>query len=276
MGIVDVLVNRVLESGKAFTGSFVQSIPNILVAILILVLGVLVGKALRKTVSRLLYKLGMARATKVTGFDSTLKRLGYSGNTVDLLADLVKFFVYVFTLALAADALNIQILVSFFQTLYIFLPRIMGFVVVLVAGLIFSDVIATFFERLVTVDAEKTNKNLLDFGRFVSSVSKLFLILLIIIISLYVLGITIIVLEITYAVALIGFVALFVFGAKEAFGNYMSGVFMQKSLEDKRVEVDGVSGIVKKVGRFHTVVESNGKKISIPNSKFMEKNVKEE
>lgn len=129
----------------------VNFVPNLVVAIVILVLGWLIGALLGRAVWQVFRSLKIDDALRRAGVDSFLRRGGMQLDSGAFIGGLVKWFVIVVFLVAAFDVLGLSQVNTFLQTVVLaYLPRvIVAALVLLVAGVI-GDVV----ERLVVAAAK--------------------------------------------------------------------------------------------------------------------------
>ncbi|MDO8424183.1 MAG: hypothetical protein Q7S54_01050 [bacterium] len=144
--------------GEVLTLSFqnlwvgvVNFVPNLVVAIVILVLGWLIGALLGRAIAQVFRSLKIDEALRRAGFESFVRRGGINLDSGAFIGGLVKWFVIVIFLVAAFDVLGLSQVNLFLQEVVLaYLPRvIVAALVLLVAGVI-GDVI----ERVVVTGAK--------------------------------------------------------------------------------------------------------------------------
>ncbi len=119
--------------------SFAYSLPNAASAILILIIGWVLGRLVGKTVSTLLKRSGVDRLLKKTVLGKSFNKLGIKPlRFFDLL---IRWFIYLIALFAAIDILQIQTLSSFMKDVIEYLPHFIVGVAILIFGFIFVDFI---------------------------------------------------------------------------------------------------------------------------------------
>ena len=144
--------------GEVLTLSFqnlwvgvVNFVPNLVIALVILILGWLVGALLGRAIAQVFRSLKVDEALRHAGFESVVRRGGMNLDSGAFIGGLVKWFVIVIFLVAAFDVLGLSQVNLFLQEVVLaYLPRvIVGALVILVAGVI-GDVI----ERVVVTAAK--------------------------------------------------------------------------------------------------------------------------
>ena len=115
-------------------------LPNVLVAIIIFVLGWLVGSALGRIVSQVVHSLKIDQALKNTGLDAAVERAGFMLDTGAFLGMLVKWFFVVVFLVAALDVLHLTQVNMFLQTVVLsYLPQVIVAVLILLVGAVLAQ-----------------------------------------------------------------------------------------------------------------------------------------
>jgi hypothetical protein len=120
--------------------SVIAFIPNLVAAIIILVIGWIIGRILGKVISGVLDKIGVDDALLKT---SVGKAIEQSGTSVVKFFDLiVRWFIYLIAIVAAANVLQLEFLTTLFQSIVVYLPHIAMFLIILIAGFILVDYFA--------------------------------------------------------------------------------------------------------------------------------------
>ena len=131
--------------GQVLTLSFqnlwvgvVNFVPNLVIALVILVLGWLVGALLGRAVGQVFKSLKIDEALRRAGFESFMRRGGLDLDSGAFVGGLVKWFVIVIFLVAALDVLGLSQVNLFLQDVVLgYLPRvIVAALILLVAGVI--------------------------------------------------------------------------------------------------------------------------------------------
>lgn len=141
----------VLQS--AFTDlwlTVVQYLPSILVAVVIFVLGLVVGAILYRVVVQIVKVLRIDDALKAAGLESAARDAGFNLDIGRFLGTLVKWFTIIVFLVAALDVLGLNRVTIFLQqVVLLYLPQ----VIVAVLILILAAVVAEVAKSLVSASA---------------------------------------------------------------------------------------------------------------------------
>jgi small-conductance mechanosensitive channel len=129
----------------------VAFIPNLVVAIVIFIVGWLVGVGLGRVVAQIVNSLRVDQALKSTGLDHLLSRAGFELSSGKFLGFLVKWFFIIVFLVAALDVLGLTTVNLFISDVVLgYLPQ----VIVAALILLVAAVVAEAAERVVTGSAK--------------------------------------------------------------------------------------------------------------------------
>lgn len=129
----------------------VAFIPNLVVAIVIFIVGWLVGVGLGRVVAQIINSLRVDHALRATGLEQLLSRAGFELNTGKFLGFLVKWFFIIVFLVAALDVLKLATVNLFISEVVLgYLPQ----VIVAVLILLVAAVVAEAVERVVVGSAK--------------------------------------------------------------------------------------------------------------------------
>ncbi len=143
--------------GEVLTLSFqnlwlgiVNFVPNLVIAIIILILGWLLGALFGRAIWQVFRSLKVDEALRRAGFETFLKRGGLNLDSGAFIGGLVKWFIIVVFLVAAFDVLGLTQVNLFLQQVVIaYLPRVLVAALVLLIGGVLGDVV----ERVVVTAA---------------------------------------------------------------------------------------------------------------------------
>src|SRR5215210_5298570 len=124
---------------------FLSYIPQIIGAIIILIVGYIIGKVLQALVTRILEGVGFEDWMERGGVKQFFDRAGTSETPSSILGRLVFWFIFIIAITMAANALGIQQISSFLNQLIAYIPSI--FVAVLI--LFLATLLANFVSGIV-------------------------------------------------------------------------------------------------------------------------------
>lgn len=126
-------------------------VPDLIVAIIIFIVGWLVGTGLSRVVAQVIDSLRIDQALKPTGIERVLSRAGFQLSSGKFLGFLVKWFFIVVFLVASLDVLNLSTVNLFIKDVVLgYLPM----VIVAVLVLLVAAVVAEAAERVITGSAK--------------------------------------------------------------------------------------------------------------------------
>ncbi|HUQ30025.1 MAG TPA: hypothetical protein VM103_00685 [Candidatus Paceibacterota bacterium] len=124
----------------------VQFIPNLVVALIIFVVGWLIGAGLGRVVAQIVNSLRIDQALRAAGVERFFERAGFTLSSGKFLGMLVEWFFIVVFLVAALDVLHLTAVTAFLSTVVLgYLPQ----VIVAVLILLVAAVVAGAAERMV-------------------------------------------------------------------------------------------------------------------------------
>ena len=125
-------------------------LPGIIGAIIILLIGWIVGRLLGKAVRIILDKISQIHVIEDTGFAGSFKRAGI---TVGYLGDIaVRIIVYLIAILAAVDVLHMEYMSALMTSIVDYIPHVVAFVIILVVGLLLVDYFIDFLTSYYTSD----------------------------------------------------------------------------------------------------------------------------
>ena len=118
----------------------VAFIPNVIVAIVIFLLGWLVGAALGRVVAQVIKSLKVDMALKSTGLSDAVERAGFKLDTGAFLGALVKWFFIVVFLVASLDVLGLTQVNLFLQSVVLsYLPQVIVAVLIIIVAAVIAE-----------------------------------------------------------------------------------------------------------------------------------------
>src|ERR671911_2402619 len=112
--------------------TFLSYMPQLIGALIILIIGYIVAKVLQAVVGRVLQAVGFDRWMERGGIKQFFDRAETNQTPVSILGQLVFWFVFIIALTMAADALGIPQVSVILGQLIAFIPSIIAAVVILI------------------------------------------------------------------------------------------------------------------------------------------------
>lgn len=146
-------------------GGFLAFLPNLLGALVILIVGLVIAAGLGKIVEKLVDALKIDRLLAQLGLDKILDRADIRLHSGSFLGALVQWFFAIVTLLAVSDVLGLAAFSDFLQQVLLYVPNIAIAVLIMLAGV----VVAAFASRLVRASVLAAR---LHSARFLGALTK--------------------------------------------------------------------------------------------------------
>ena len=141
-------------------------VPNLVIAILIILIGWLIGVLIERVVSQVVTSIKLDEGLKKAGLGELLGKGGISLHSGNFIGILIKWFVIVIFLVAALDILQLQQVTIFLQEVVLgYIPQVIIAVLILLAATVIGDVM----QRIVTASAKTAG---VSSANFLGSITK--------------------------------------------------------------------------------------------------------
>jgi len=240
-------------------------LPNLLYAVIIVLIGVLVARLLQSVVNRFINNLH--RLIPGKKWQTGLKQIRpeHSGR---LMGKIVYWTVIVFFLTAATEVLGLPIITSWLSGLGLYLPNILIAVVVVFLGIIggrlLRDIITT-----------ATGTVALIYGNVLGRLAQYGIILITVMIAVEQVGINVGILtgviDIILAAILFGAALAFGLGARTSVSNILASYYVQhRYREGQTLKIGDIQGRIIQITSTAVIIETTDGQVSVPAKKFSE------
>jgi hypothetical protein len=122
--------------------TFLEYIPQLIGAIVILIVGYIVARILQAVVSRLLQAIGFDRWMERGGIKQFFDRAQTNQTPATVIGTLVFWFVFIIAITMAADALGIRQVSAVLAQLIAYIPSIIAAILILVLAALLANFLA--------------------------------------------------------------------------------------------------------------------------------------
>lgn len=256
---------------KAYTGfitiwhKIVTFLPDLIVAILFLLVGWFISSMIKSFLNKFLIKIGFNTFLDKLGLDSLLKKMEVNVTGSQVVASIVStFFLLIFLLA-ALDILGLTVLSGLIDTLVLFVPKLLASLAVLLCGFFVAQIVFNG----VKIAAKNTG---VDYGRSVAEVCRGIIIVITVSLSITQLDIDVSLLNniMTVVIASVGLAAAISLGigTKSMAQEIVAGVYLREMYQvGDAIEVKDIKGTLASIGSVASKVMGEGELITtIPNT----------
>jgi small-conductance mechanosensitive channel len=245
---------------------FFAFLPRLFGAVIVLVIGLFVGRAVGALVTRLLRMVGFDRIADRAEIDDFLRNAGVQMDPARMVGELAKWFVFLIFFQVAASALGVPELTAVLNQIVGFIPRVVVALVILLVGALAANFLAGLVRGSLGT-ARVGNANLL------ATVVRWGVVAFAVVAALSQLQIAPEIVN-TLWTALIGGLGLgmalaFGLGAREAAGSVATGQMIKGDIQPgMEIGTDGAQGTVEHVGALFTTVRTAGGQVKVPNAEL--------
>lgn len=245
-----------------------EFLPNLISAILILLMGWLVAKGIALITRRILLALHLDQAIDRRGVSGMFREMGISQSLSTLISQILYWTILLLFLLPALNTLQLSSISQVVGQFVSYLPNLF------VGGLIFfvGLAIARFLAGSMTNAARKAE---LEYASAVGTIVQYFLTLIVIILALAQIGVQTSILTNIFIVLIVSLglaLALALgLGSRAVVANILAGAFAREHFPPGReVEVQGFRGRVVGIGSVSTTIETEDRQITLPNTLLVE------
>ena len=241
----------------------VTFMPDLIVALLFLLVGWVIANIIKGLLNKSLIKIGFNTFLDKLGLEALLKKMDLKVQGSQVVASLISFFIFLILAAL--DIVGLDMLSGLIDTLVLFLPKLLAALAVLLCG---------FFAAQIVYNAVKiTSKNTgVDYGRSVAEVCRGIIIIITVSLSITQLDVDVWLLNsiISVIIASVGLAAAISLGigTKSMAQEIVAGVYLRDMYQTgDNIEVQEVKGALVSIGSVATkVIGENETIITVPNT----------
>lgn len=247
-------------------------IPNLIGALVVVIVGFVVARLLDALLSKLLAKLGLDRLTQGTGLNKMMARVGVKVPMSTLIGKIIYWFVLLVFLVSALESLGLERISATLDTLALYVPKVFAAALVLVAGLL----LAQLLNSVVSGAAEGVG---IDYANALGRVAQGLVIIISISVAIGQLEIKAELLNYVIAIVLLSVgiaVALAIgFGCRGIAAQIVAGIYVRELYElGQLISVDGIEGTIEEMGTVKTIIQTaQGELVYFANWVLLEQHV---
>ena len=129
---------------------FINFLPNLIGALIILIVGWIVGMILNMLVDRLFRIIGLQTLFEKAKVEDILKKADVKQDATALLASVIKWIVYLVAFIAAANVLQMPSVASFFNQILNYIPQVIAAGAILLIGLILANFLSIVVKSSLT------------------------------------------------------------------------------------------------------------------------------
>jgi len=256
-------------SATALFSKLAGLLPNLIGALLLLILGWLVAKLCRRLALKILKWTGFEGAMERSRINETIKTAGITTSIGNVIAVVVFWTIFLVFVVSASEVLGLSVVLSTLNRLILYIPNIIASIAIIVLTLF----LARFVKDLIAVGLAQVN---LIYARPLARTVELLIIIFGLIVAMTQLGFDIGILMANITLFIGGFIGIVVLslglGAKTVVENLLAGYYVRQLFkQDQEVILAGGKGKIKQIHRLGIVMETDEGEIMVPNHKIIKK-----
>lgn len=245
---------------RQLADSFVELLPSLLSAILLLIVGWLVARLLRALTLRSARTLN--RGAQAVGLGGVARSASLEGSTTRVLASIVYWLVILFFLTAATRVLGLSVFAGWLDQLVAYLPNILSGALIIFAGGILASIARDATTAALPALSEQQR---LLVGRVVQGLTLVILL----VVGLDQIGIDITVIITVLGVAVAAFLGglslAFSLGARSFVSNVIGAHYLDRDLDPgQRIRIQGMEGTILEVTAVAVVLETAEGRLTVP------------
>lgn len=148
-------IQILLESSQQFLNEIARAVPQIIGALLILLIGWLIAKLVKRIFVKLLKLVKLNWLTEKIGIEKFFKEGGLKITAVDLIGSLIYWIIMLIVIMAAMNTLQLTSAKELFGEIILYIPNVIVSIIVLLLGLY----AAKFVSQAITVSLKNMNDN---------------------------------------------------------------------------------------------------------------------
>ncbi|GLX78584.1 hypothetical protein tinsulaeT_19240 [Thalassotalea insulae] len=240
-------------------------LPDLIVAIVFLLVGWLVATLIKRFLNKTLSKIGFNNFLDKLGLDVLLSKMDIKVTGSEVIARIISIFVMLIFLLAALDIVGLTMLSGLIDTLALFLPKLLAALAVLLCGFFVAQIVF----NAVKIAAKNTG---VDYGRSVAEVCRGIIIVITFSLSITQLDIDVSLLNtiISVVIASVGLAAAISLGigTKSMAQEIVAGVYLREMYQaGDSITVQEVKGTLVSIGSVASKVMAEQEQIvTVPNT----------
>ena len=271
MGTITTTGDALLTAFANALAVFFAFIPHLIGAIVILIIGLFVGRLVGGLVTRGLRAVKFDQVAERADVGELLRNAGVTMDAAAVVGGIAKWFIYIVFFQVAASTLGFPQLTDILNQVLAFLPRIVVALVILLVGALIAKLLAG-----VVRGAVGTSR--LGNADVLGNVARYAVLAFAVVAALSQLEIAPAIVN-TLWTAIIGMVAVtlalaFGLGARDAAGSVATGQLIKAEIRPgMQIGIDGQGGTVEQVGTIYTTIRTQNGQMKVPNAELARQTV---
>jgi hypothetical protein len=148
MNIVSSLGEQLLSSFSSIGVQVLSWIPNVLAAILVLLIGNYIAKLVQSLIKQLFKTLKIETYAEKLHVSERVKSVGFDVSVTQFIAGLVYWLIFLVFISAAASVLGVEVVTRFINQLINYIPSIFAGLVIMVIGVLVAETLGKMLEKV--------------------------------------------------------------------------------------------------------------------------------
>jgi hypothetical protein len=149
----ETFLERISDAFQTTLDSIIAYLPEVLAALLVLIIGWILAVLLGKLVRKLLSLTRIDKALDKIGFRQVRSETGLELSVARFVGDLIKWFLIIVSVLAASDILQLNEISSFLRSILLYFPNVVVAVVIVIIGVLIGN-----FVQKIVLGAGRTAK----------------------------------------------------------------------------------------------------------------------
>lgn len=149
--------NLFIESSQQFMNEIASALPRILGATLILIIGWIIAKLVKRLFVKLLKLVRLNYLTEKSGIDKFLKDGGVNVTAIDIIGTLIYWFIMLIVIMATLNSLNLTAASALFNEIMMYIPNIIVAIAILIIGIYLARMISQIIKTSLKGMQDKTS-----------------------------------------------------------------------------------------------------------------------
>ena len=269
------LLQPLTNSINQFATNVGSAAPKILAALILLGIGLLAGRVVGWIVSKIADKINVNQHWNKTSIGQQVSKSGWTFDRI--ISTAARWFVYMFFISAAVNVLEFTQLSTAINAVWLWLPNVIAFLIILVTGAMIADFIGRWMQRELPARG-------IAGGKMIGLAATAIMYAIVLSVAVTQLRIGEAILNSVISALVWGMAAALAIGVgvglayalRDAFPAMIRGstVIQPAVKTGQRISIDGRAGVVQHAGSFSIIIKDDGgKTIVIPTNRIVDKEI---
>lgn len=149
--------NLFIESSQQFLNEIAIALPKIIGALIILIIGWIIAKLLKKLFIKFLRIVRFSFLTEKSGIEKFLKEGGVKTDSIEVLGTLLYWIIMLIVIMATLNSLNLTAASALFNEIMLYIPNIVVAIVILIIGIYLARMVSQILKTSLKSMQEKTS-----------------------------------------------------------------------------------------------------------------------